>query len=279
MVTETFQLFQNAITLAGYVALLVRWSGLAVIGLVAAAVPATLVEMKYSTTAFRLRNWRSPDSRRLNYLEYVVANDQHAKEVKLFGLGPLLLGRYRELSERFYAEDKAHYVFRSSVTRKAIERASIRELEELIACEYPDIDLEARLDEEAADPYQLFRLLLLPLEKVRQSPLHHPEGDVLYHSLQVFELAKEQRPYDEEFLLAALLHDVGKGIDPYDHVAAGLSVPSSASTVPVGPSAPSSVSRSAVAGRWRGSLVRQRSTSGRICPGSRLVSGGRWITR
>jgi hypothetical protein len=27
-----------------------------------------------------------------------------------------------------------------------------------------------------------------------------------------------------EFLLAALLHDVGKGIDPYDHVAAGLSV-------------------------------------------------------
>lgn len=28
--------------------------------------------------------------------------------------------------------------------------------------------------------------------------------------------------YDEEFLLAALLHDVGKAIDPHDHVAAGL---------------------------------------------------------
>ena len=45
---------------------------------------------------------------------------------------------------------------------------------------------------------------------------------MLYHSLQVFELAREERPYDEEFLLAALLHDVGKGIDPGDHVAAGL---------------------------------------------------------
>jgi hypothetical protein len=123
-----------------------------------------------------------------------------------------------------YAEDQAHYVFKSSITGKAIDRASIRELEELMAREYPHIDLEARLDEEPADPYPLFRLLLLSLEKVRQSPLHHPEGDVLYHSLQVFELAKEQRPYDEEFLLAALLHDVGKGIDPYDHVAAGLSV-------------------------------------------------------
>ena len=29
-------------------------------------------------------------------------------------------------------------------------------------------------------------------------------------------------PYDEEFLLAALLHDVGKAIDPSDHVEAAL---------------------------------------------------------
>ena len=50
----------------------------------------------------------------------------------------------------------------------------------------------------------------------------HPEGDVLYHSLQVFDLAREELPCDEEFLLAALLHDVGKAIDAQDHVAAGL---------------------------------------------------------
>src|SRR5438067_9110356 len=37
-----------------------------------------------------------------------------------------------------YAEDQAHYVFKSSVTGKAIERASIRELEELLTQEYPD---------------------------------------------------------------------------------------------------------------------------------------------
>jgi predicted HD phosphohydrolase len=44
----------------------------------------------------------------------------------------------------------------------------------------------------------------------------------LYHSLQVFELAREERCWDEEFLLAALLHDVGKAIDPSDHVGAAL---------------------------------------------------------
>ncbi len=124
-----------------------------------------------------------------------------------------------------YAADQAHYVFKSSITGKAIERASIRELEELIAKEYPDVNLDEEIaaQEEAVDPYQLFRLLLLPLENVKQSPKYHPEGDVLYHSLQVFELAKDARPYDEEFLLAALLHDVGKGLDPVDHVGAALS--------------------------------------------------------
>jgi predicted HD phosphohydrolase len=124
-----------------------------------------------------------------------------------------------------YPEDKAHYVFKSSITGKPIERASIRELEEFLEREYPGLDLEHELQTTAAilDPYQVFRLLLLPLEQVQQAPQHHPEGDVLYHSLQVFELARDARPYDEEFLLAALLHDIGKGMDRSHHVEAALS--------------------------------------------------------
>jgi hypothetical protein len=123
-----------------------------------------------------------------------------------------------------YPEDKAHYVFKSSITGKAIERASVRELEELIARQYPDVRLDDEdvTDEAVEDTFPFFRLLLLALEKVRQSAEYHPEGDALYHTLQVFEQARDARPYDEEFLLAALLHDVGKGIDRADHVNAGL---------------------------------------------------------
>jgi hypothetical protein len=123
-----------------------------------------------------------------------------------------------------YPEEKVHYVFKSSVTGKPIERASIRELEELLEREYAGIQLDQELDavEDAIDPYQVYRLLLLPLEDVKQSPVYHPEGDALYHSLQVFELARDARPYDEEFLLAALLHDVGKGLDRHDHVAVAV---------------------------------------------------------
>jgi hypothetical protein len=123
-----------------------------------------------------------------------------------------------------YPEDKVHYVFKSSITGKAIERASIAELEALLKEEDPDIDLDDEVDqlEDHIDRFELFRMLLQPLEGVQQSARHHPEGDVLYHSLQVFELAREERPYDEELLLAALLHDVGKAIDPSDHVGAAL---------------------------------------------------------
>lgn len=59
-----------------------------------------------------------------------------------------------------------------------------------------------------------FESLLLPLEHVREPRHHHPEADVLYHSLQVFSLVWDASPFDEELILAGLLHDVGKAIDP-----------------------------------------------------------------
>src|SRR5205823_14979879 len=105
-----------------------------------------------------------------------------------------------------------------------IERASIAELEELLRAEDPQTDLDQEVErlEDHSARFERYRLLLQPLEGVKQSARYHPEGDALYQSLQVFELARAERPYDEEFLLAALLHDVGKAIDPADAVTAAL---------------------------------------------------------
>jgi hypothetical protein len=63
------------------------------------------------------------------------------------------------------------------------------------------------------DRFAIFRMRLGPLHGVKLNSRSHPEGDALYHALQVFERAREVRPYDEEFLLAALLHEVGRAID------------------------------------------------------------------
>ena len=123
-----------------------------------------------------------------------------------------------------YPPDKAHYIFKSSITGKGIERASLAEFENLLREEYPALSLDEALAEAETkiDRFQVYRSLLLPLEGVKQPRKYHPEGDALYHSLQVFDLAQDELPYDEEFLLAALLHDVGKAIDPGDHVRSAL---------------------------------------------------------
>ncbi len=123
-----------------------------------------------------------------------------------------------------YPAEKAHYVFKSSITGKGIERASIAELEQLLMKEYPQLNIDEAVAEleEQVDRFQVYESLLFPLERVKQNPRYHPEGDALYHSLQVFDLARDELPYDEEFLLAALLHDVGKAIDRDNHVDAGL---------------------------------------------------------
>lgn len=125
-----------------------------------------------------------------------------------------------------YAPSLLGHRFRSSITGKAMERATIGELEKLLAGQHgltPD-DLARQLNEidTAPDRCNVFLSLLLPLENIKQNPQYHPEGDALFHSMQVFSLAKDLMPYDEDFLLAALLHDVGKAIDPGDHVTSGL---------------------------------------------------------
>lgn len=128
-----------------------------------------------------------------------------------------------EIELTLYSPDQARLVFKSSITGQPIERASIAELEQLLTREYPDQLLDHPIEApQGVDRFTVFRTLLVPLAAVEQGRKHHPEGDALYHSLQVFELARDELPYDEEFLLAALLHDVGKAIDPLEHVSAGL---------------------------------------------------------
>lgn len=62
--------------------------------------------------------------------------------------------------------------------------------------------------------------LLLALDGIYQDPRWHPEGDALFHSLQVFELARRDTG-DRALWAAALFHDVGKALRCPDHAEAG----------------------------------------------------------
>jgi len=107
LVNRTFGLGQNLISLVSYAILLVQFSPWAVLILVLAGLPSFMAETRFSGQAFSLFRWRSPETRMQIYLETVIAREDNVKEVKLFGLGPLLLQRYRDIFERLYHADRA----------------------------------------------------------------------------------------------------------------------------------------------------------------------------
>jgi ATP-binding cassette subfamily B protein len=114
LVNRTFALIQNAISLAAYAGLLIQFSVWAVIILVTAGLPLFFAEAKFSGERFRIFQWRSPLRRMLLYLEIVLAREDHAKEVKLFNLGPSLMLRYRSIFSKLYTEEKRMTVRRDS---------------------------------------------------------------------------------------------------------------------------------------------------------------------
>jgi ATP-binding cassette subfamily B protein len=103
---ELLGLLGSVGTLSGFILLLLSFSPGAVLLLLVAAVPAALVELRFSKATFDLRNQRASDVRLLGYLEHVLASDEHAKEVMMLGLGPVFLERYRSVGERLWVEER-----------------------------------------------------------------------------------------------------------------------------------------------------------------------------
>lgn len=103
-------------------------------------------------------------------------------------------------------------------------QVDLQELDAMLAAESARETRQAaeaeQLDDESEDDgeyhpdfFPTLQMLLNSLESIRLDPDRHPEGDLLYHTLQVYELGLAERPNDEEFLLACLLHDVGLALD------------------------------------------------------------------
>jgi ABC-type multidrug transport system fused ATPase/permease subunit len=106
LVTRTFGLVQSALSLITYGALLVKFSIWAVVVLFLAGLPAFIAETKFASQAFRLFSWRAPETREQHYLETLLAREDFAKEVQLYQLGEMLLGRYHSIFHRLYGEDR-----------------------------------------------------------------------------------------------------------------------------------------------------------------------------
>jgi len=147
--------------------------------------------------------------------------------------GPAASAAAARLRRRITGE-AARGVTRGSDSRRAVFRAARRvardwvPADQLPAADEVRDEVHRRLDATGSlahllgDRFDALAACVTVLATVRQDPTRHPEGDALEHSLQVFALVLAERPFDEELLTAALVHDVGLAINRRDPVAAAL---------------------------------------------------------
>src|SRR3954447_4978761 len=97
---------QQLLTLLSLLSAVILFSPWLLLLLVAATIPVFFGETRFAMLNYSMLFRYTPERRELDYLRYLGASNQSAKEVKIFGLGRYLADRSRALFERFYAENK-----------------------------------------------------------------------------------------------------------------------------------------------------------------------------
>ncbi|HEY8845700.1 MAG TPA: ABC transporter transmembrane domain-containing protein, partial [Candidatus Limnocylindrales bacterium] len=112
MVSGVFGLIQTAIAFASMIVLLVALSPLLAVVALISPVPAFIADTRYGWRGYNFARWASPIRRRMDYLTTLVTTDTYAKEVKLFGLGPYFIDRFRKLSKVYQDRQRGLVVAR-----------------------------------------------------------------------------------------------------------------------------------------------------------------------
>jgi ATP-binding cassette subfamily B protein len=106
MVMQLFSLGSSVITMFSLFGLIFQLNWwLALISLLV-PVPAFLADSRYGLRNFWKSFWQSPRKRQQWYIMTLLTTDTFNKEIKLFNLVDFFTGRYHDLSEQMYQEDK-----------------------------------------------------------------------------------------------------------------------------------------------------------------------------
>ena len=106
LMSASLSQIQSIISISSLIAGLIYFEPLLIILLVLSIIPSFINEAKYSSHRYSVaRSWTA-ERRELDYLRFIGANNQTAKEVKLFGLTDYIAGRFKKLSGDYYEINK-----------------------------------------------------------------------------------------------------------------------------------------------------------------------------
>lgn len=97
---------ESLISMVSLIAGLIYFEPILILILILSIIPSFINEAKFSSTRYSLaRSWTS-ERRELDYLRFIGANNQTAKEIKLFGLTDFIAERFKNLSSDYYLINK-----------------------------------------------------------------------------------------------------------------------------------------------------------------------------
>ena len=114
LLSQVFAQVQDLITMGFLATGLMAFNPWLILLLLIAIVPAFLGESYFNDRTYALTRGQTPERRELDYMRYLGASDETAKEVKLFNLSNFLVERFKTLSNKFYNDNKKLSVKRAS---------------------------------------------------------------------------------------------------------------------------------------------------------------------
>ena len=111
--SQVLSQLQDLITIFFLAAGLIVFNPWLILLLLIAVLPAFIGESYFNDKTYSLNRKQTPERRELDYLRYIGASDETAKEVKIFDLSGFLIDRFRHLSGKFYRDNKQLAVKRS----------------------------------------------------------------------------------------------------------------------------------------------------------------------
>ncbi|HEX5662759.1 MAG TPA: ABC transporter ATP-binding protein, partial [Xanthomonadaceae bacterium] len=107
LMSQLFGQAQDAITVAGFAAGLLIYAPWLIVLLAVALIPAFIGESHFNAMNYSLNFQWTPERRQLEYIRQMGASVETAKEVKIFNLNRFFITRFRELSAKFFAANRA----------------------------------------------------------------------------------------------------------------------------------------------------------------------------
>ncbi len=105
LIQMTGRLVQEFITTISFAAAIVFFSPWLFVFLIVCVVPAFLGETHFAFLGYSLNFEQTPAKRQMEYLRILGGSRESAKELKLFGLGPFLVQRYKGLSDKLHLQN------------------------------------------------------------------------------------------------------------------------------------------------------------------------------